>query len=230
MSESTSDRLPTNEEVIDDLTKDLRDIQFSSSPGTVGENGDQKHIPKDFEESDNDDKDPDRVVEKEILSDESDDEELKNQEIDLTEEEKDSKKNEALELKKQGNEEFKNECYLESIKTYSKALRICPLKFSSDRAILYSNRAASKAKIERKSSAIDDCTKAIELNDKFIRAYLRRAKLYEDTDKLDESLEDYKKIMELDPGNKEAMVAVHRLPPIIAERNEKLKTEMLGGL
>lgn len=32
--------------------------------------------------------------------------------------------------------------------------------------------------------------------------------MYEETDKLDESLEDYKKILELDPGNKDALGAV----------------------
>lgn len=84
-------------------------------------------------------------------------------------------------------------------------------------------------KLDRKTSAIDDCSKAIELNDKYVRAYLRRAALYEETEKLDESLEDYKKVLELDPGNKDAAAAQIRLPPLINERNEKLKTEMLGN-
>lgn len=84
--------------------------------------------------------------------------------------------------------------------------------------------------LARKESAIEDCTKAIELNDKYVRAYLRRAKLYEETDKLDESLADYKKILEFDKTNKEALQAQYRLPPLITEKNEKLKTEMLGKL
>lgn len=58
----------------------------------------------------------------------------------------------------------------------------------------------------------------------------RRAKLYEDTDKLDESLEDFKQILELDPQCSDARQAVHRLPGKIDERNEKLKTEMMGKL
>ncbi|CAH1999935.1 unnamed protein product [Acanthoscelides obtectus] len=84
--------------------------------------------------------------------------------------------------------------------------------------------------INRKKSAIDDCSKAIELNKLYVKVYLRRAKLYEDTEKLDESLEDYKKILEMDPANKEAREAQIRLPPKIAERNEKMKNEMLGKL
>ncbi|EFA10651.2 tetratricopeptide repeat protein 1 [Tribolium castaneum] len=209
--EEVASRVKTNEEVIEDLTKDLQN----------------SHIPDDFEASDSDSTKPEAP---QHLSDDSDDEELKNQELDLIDEEKEARREQAIVLKNKGNDEFKNCKYLESIGTYSEALRLCPLKYSSDRAILYANRAASKINVERKASAIDDCTKAITLNDKYVRAYLRRAKLYEETDKLDESLEDFKKILELDPGNKEALSATHRLPSLIEERNEKLKTEMLGKL
>jgi hypothetical protein len=58
----------------------------------------------------------------------------------------------------------------------------------------------------------------------------RRANLYESLDKLDECLEDFKKIHELDRDHAEARAALQRLPPIIAQRNEKLKDEMLGKL
>lgn len=64
----------------------------------------------------------------------------------------------------------------------------------------------------------------------YFRFLFRRAKLYEETDKLDESLEDYKKILEMDPGNVEAKHASLRLPPRIQERNEKMKEEMMGKL
>lgn len=84
------------------------------------------------------------------------------------------------------------------------------------------------AKLDRKQTAIDDCTMAIKLDDSYVKALLRRAKLYEDTEKLDESLADYNKIVELDPGNREAKAAQCRLSTMIDERNEKLKTEMLG--
>lgn len=41
---------------------------------------------------------------------------------------------------------------------------------------------------------------AIELNPDYVRAILRRAELYEQTEKLDEALEDYKAVLEKDPG------------------------------
>jgi tetratricopeptide (TPR) repeat protein len=58
----------------------------------------------------------------------------------------------------------------------------------------------------------------------------RRAALYEETDKLDESLEDFKKVLELDPANHDARAAQVRLPPLINDRNEKMKAEMMDKL
>lgn len=46
-----------------------------------------------------------------------------------------------------GNIEFKNGEYCESIISYSKALKICPLIYTNDRSILFANRAASKHKL-----------------------------------------------------------------------------------
>lgn len=58
----------------------------------------------------------------------------------------------------------------------------------------------------------------------------RRAALYEETDKLDECMADYTKIVELEPNHVEAKTHIIRLQPIIAERNERLKDEMMGKL
>lgn len=60
--------------------------------------------------------------------------------------------------------------------------------------------------------------------------FFRRAALYEDADKLDDCLADYNKIIELDSSNVEAKANITRLQPIITERNEKMKEEMMGKL
>lgn len=159
-----------------------------------------------------------------------DEDQLKELEKQFDHQEIENRKLKSFELKRQGNEEYKNGQYLESIATYTEALKICPTKFNCERSILYGNRAASKINTGRTKCAIVDCTKSIELNDRYVRAYLRRAKLYEESDKLDESLEDFKKVVEIDPGCKEALSALQRLPPKIQERNDKMKDEMLGKL
>lgn len=223
MSESGDTKIPTNEEIIDDLTKDLGSHCIKED-----ENNSDKVKAEDLNKDiDNNDYE-DNVKNDDSLDDFIDEELLKQEEMNLSEEERIDRKNEALELKTKGNDAFKNGEHLESLKIYTKALRLCPLTYISDRAILYANRAASKGKIEKKLSAIDDCTKAIELNPIYVRAYLRRAKFYEENEKYYESLEDYKKALELDPGIPEARAALVRLPPLAEEQNEKLKTEMLG--
>lgn len=148
----------------------------------------------------------------------------------LTEEEKLERKNKCDELKQNGNAEFKSADYDKSIELYTEALNICPKSFKSERSILFANRGAAYIHKDLKDLAIADCTKSLELNDKYVKALIRRAKLYEETEKLDESLADYNRILELDPSYVEARAVVPRLNQKIEERNEKLKTEMLGKL
>lgn len=64
----------------------------------------------------------------------------------------------------------------------------------------------------------------------FVVCLNRRAALYEETDKLDECMADYTKVVELDPSCLEARTHITRLKPIIDERNEKMKAEMMGKL
>lgn len=214
MSKNT-EGAPSNEEIIDEVTKEVlsnkdEKVENESTLG-VGD----LNIEDENEDNEN-----------------NSDEEVPDEEPpqNLSEEEQEKNHQEALELKTQGNNEFKEEKYLESANFYTKAIKICPKKYPVDRSVLFANRAAAKAKLGRNKSAVEDCSKAIELNDKYLKAYLRRAALYEESDKLDECLADYKKILELDPRHKEALQAQIRLPPKINERNEKLKTEMLGKM
>ncbi|CAH2101405.1 unnamed protein product [Euphydryas editha] len=238
-----STKIISNEEIIDDLTKDLEfslrsadDVGVSvnsnheassSASGDSSKASPSADIPfKDqvlddkYEESDKDDSDTDSIDE---LA-------LKDIEVGLTDDEKAQRQSIAAKMKDEGNEAFKNGDYDKSIKIYTEALRICPLVYSQQRAILYCNRSATRLKLEQYKKAIADSSKAIELDDKYVKAYYRRAQAYEATEKLDESLEDCKKILEIDPTHKEAQSAIVRLPPLIEERNEKLKTEMLGKL
>ncbi|CAH0730411.1 unnamed protein product, partial [Brenthis ino] len=246
-----SDRLKSthnvsNEDVIDDLTKDLelslrpgneenvvnptaREEDFVASGGDSFKESqstsnalsdDETDKVEKIEDSDKEESDTDSIDE---LS-------LKDAEVDLTDDQKAERQAIAEELKVAGNNAFKVGDFDRSIEKYTEALRICPLQFPQQRSILYCNRSAAKMKQERYKKAIKDCTKAIELDDKYLKAYYRRAQSYEATDKLDECLADYKKILELDPDHIEARKAQIRLPPLIEERNEKLKTEMLGKL
>ncbi|XP_049883480.1 tetratricopeptide repeat protein 1 [Pectinophora gossypiella] len=236
----------SNEEIIDDLTKDLKNSlatedhteafvidpeskaeDFPSCSGDAPQQPKTTDIPAKDTNLDDDCEDRDKA---ESDSDSIDEVSLKDAEVDLTDDQKAERKIIAEELKTVGNDAFKFGDYERSIEKYTEGLRICPLQFSQQRSVLYCNRSAAKMKLEKYAAAVKDCTKAIELDDKYLKAYIRRAQSYEATDKLDESLADFKKILELDPSHKEAQKALVRLPPMIEEKNEKLKTEMLGKL
>lgn len=134
----------------------------------------------------------------------------------------------ALSLKNEGNVKFKNHEHGEASKIYTNALRVCPLMFPNYRAIFFANRAAAKSDIvcfhfwtyystlyidpfnilfiylQNIESAIQDCTRAIELDPDYLKAYIRRSKLFERNDKLDEALEDLKKVLEIDRNHVES--------------------------
>lgn len=133
----------------------------------------------------------------------------------------------ALRLKNEGNDKFKNQEHEEASKIYTDALRTCPIMFPNYRAIFFANRAAAKSNIvcliisstcylisfymyiyifypQHIESAIGDCTRAIELDPDYLKAYFRRSKLFERNDKLDEALEDLKKVLEIDRNYTEA--------------------------
>lgn len=94
-------------------------------------------------------------------------------EPELTEEEKLANKEKAEQLKQDGNTCFKNADYDKSIEIYTEAIAICPKVFNVERSILFSNRAAAHKHLEASEAAIEDCSKSIELNPNYIKAYAR---------------------------------------------------------
>lgn len=223
MTDQKRDSMSSSKEIIDSLADEVQkecEIEDTSEYNA--------HLSSDENQLHYSDSDEEKNKEPSLPDDFVDEEALKKFESTLSKEDLEKRRVESKTMKIKGNEAFKNENFMEAVKIYTDALHICPLANFDERAILYCNRAAAKIKLCDKQNAIEDCSKALLLDSNYIRAYMRRAKLYEDTEKLDESLEDYKKVLELDPSHKEAQIAALRLPPLIKERNERLKTEMLG--
>ncbi|XP_077596569.1 tetratricopeptide repeat protein 1 [Stigmatopora nigra] len=149
---------------------------------------------------------------------------------ELTEEEEQSRRMRSLALKEEGNSYFKQGDWSAAEQSYTRALRLCPCCFAPERAVLFSNRAAARLRLERKEDGIADCSKALELNPDYVKALLRRAELYEQTEQLEKALEDYGEALRRDPELEAAKRACARLPQEIHDKNEKLKEEMLGKL
>ncbi|XP_011204525.2 tetratricopeptide repeat protein 1 [Bactrocera dorsalis] len=213
-----SSHIKTNEEIIEEITRQQEDLKL---PDDDEENNDGK-----AQKSEKIDTDEVSIM----FRDDIDIEELQNREKTMSSEELQQNKEESDRMKLEANELFKTGEALKAVEIYTNALQICPTTYTKERAILYGNRAAAKINLDSKKSALDDCTKAIELWPDYVRALMRRAKLCENEDRLEDALADYKRVCELEPSQREAREAVTRLPEQINERNERLKTEMLSKL
>ncbi|KAI8761325.1 dnaJ homolog subfamily C member 7-like [Biomphalaria glabrata] len=107
------------------------------------------------------------------------------------------RKAKALTLKKEeGNTAFRAGNFQDAYKLYSDALSIDPNNKSTN-SKLFCNRATVCSKLNKLDEAIQDCSKAIELDDTYLKAYMRRAKCYTDTELFEEAVRDYEQIYKM---------------------------------
>jgi len=104
--------------------------------------------------------------------------------------------------KDEGNALFKQEKYQEALDIYSEALVIDKFHARAN-AKLYCNRAACYSKVGKFSEAIDDCSKAIQLDKSYQKAFLRRAMAFIETEAFDQAVKDYEQLLSLDRSNQE---------------------------
>jgi DnaJ family protein C protein 7 len=108
------------------------------------------------------------------------------------------RKAKALTQKKdEGNAAFKAGKMQEAYDLYTDALAIDASNVFTN-SKLYFNRATVCSKLKKPDGAIEDCSKAIELDENYVKAYLRRAKSYMELEQYDEAVRDYEKICKLD--------------------------------
>ncbi|XP_067824973.1 dnaJ homolog subfamily C member 7 [Heptranchias perlo] len=100
----------------------------------------------------------------------------------------------ALRAKKEeGNRAFKEGSFDKAYELYTEALKIDPNNIKTN-AKLYCNRGTVGSKLNKMQQAIEDCTNAIKLDDTYIKAYMRRAQCYMDTEQYEEAVRDYEKV------------------------------------
>ncbi|MBA0687450.1 hypothetical protein Goari_014988, partial [Gossypium aridum] len=103
----------------------------------------------------------------------------------------------AASEKELGNEYFKQKKFKEAIDCYSRSIALSPT------AVAYANRAMAYLKIRKFQEAEDDCSEALNLDDRYIKAYSRRATARKELGKLKESIEDAEFGLRLEPNNQD---------------------------
>ncbi|MCL7033852.1 hypothetical protein MKW94_028855 [Papaver nudicaule] len=99
--------------------------------------------------------------------------------------------------KELGNEYFKQKKFNEAIDCYSRSIALSPS------AVAYANRAMAYLRIKRYAEAENDCSEALNLDDRYIKAYSRRATARKELGKLKASIEDSEFALRLEPNNQE---------------------------
>ncbi|GFR49840.1 hypothetical protein Agub_g11781 [Astrephomene gubernaculifera] len=133
-------------------------------------------------------------------------------------------------LKREGNELFGRGEWDAAAAKYNEALDAAPAAALKERAIYFANLAACNIKTQQYAAAVQSCTEALQLDPSYKKAYMRRCEAFERLDELDHALSDAKKLLELAPDSSWAKSKVAALQPVVDERTEKLKTEMLSKL
>jgi serine/threonine-protein phosphatase 5 len=107
--------------------------------------------------------------------------------------------------KEHGNRLFKDKHFHAAIEAYQKSLSL------HESPACYSNLAFCHLKIEEHGSAIAAATKAIELDDTFVKAYYRRASGYLALGKLQDARKDFRKVVQMKPADKDARMKLQQV-------------------
>ncbi|KAM6592422.1 hypothetical protein CsatA_000125 [Cannabis sativa] len=120
-----------------------------------------------------------------------------------------SREQSAEMAKEKGNQAYKEKQFHKAIGFYTEAIKLC-----GDSATYYSNRAAAHLEVGSFLQAEADCTKAIELDKKNIKSYLRRGTAREMLGFYKEAIEDFRYALVLEPTNKRAALTADRLSKV----------------
>lgn len=101
------------------------------------------------------------------------------------------------ERKERGNELFKSGKFKDAQLVYTEALALDPLNKDIN-SKLYYNRALVNSKLGNIRDAITDCTCALEVNERYMKPLLQRAKLHYNLENFDECVKDYEKALKFE--------------------------------
>eukprot|EP00049_Salpingoeca_infusionum_P018569 m.357822 g.357822 ORF g.357822 m.357822 type:complete len:507 (+) comp17951_c0_seq1:56-1576(+) len=112
-----------------------------------------------------------------------------------------------VQKKKAGNDAFKSGQFQQAYDLYTEALAIDPT-FTLFNAKLFFNRAVVATKLGNLEQAIADCTAALDGDESYSKARVKRAQLYLDTEQYEEAVRDYQAAVDEDPSDRELRQAL----------------------
>jgi tetratricopeptide (TPR) repeat protein len=126
-------------------------------------------------------------------------------------------------LKLEANELFKTGKIDAALKKYGAGLDLCKNtpKDNLVKADLYANRAACHRQLYSSKEVVKDCTKALELNPRHVKAFIRRAQAQESLEKFKEALSDFQQACYLAPGTNVAVQGASRIRAAL-KREQKM--------
>ena len=103
-------------------------------------------------------------------------------------------------MKRAGNALYKAGELQGAYDTYTKALNI-PLESVDTDSELYGNRATVLFYLKRYTEALEDCDKAIEINPRYCKIYLKKADIYAEMKVFDEAIVNFNLAITTNPNN-----------------------------
>ncbi|KAL5988056.1 hypothetical protein ACLOJK_035819 [Asimina triloba] len=127
----------------------------------------------------------------------------------------------AHELKEEGNRRFQSKDYAGALHQYDQALKLTP-KTHPERAVFHSNRAACLMQMKPVDydAVVAECSLALQVQPRFGRALLRRARAFEALSRYEMSMQDVQVLLAADPDHRDALEIAGRLRVALGPRQE----------
>uniref|UniRef100_A0A0P4WBG9 RNA polymerase II-associated protein 3 n=1 Tax=Scylla olivacea TaxID=85551 RepID=A0A0P4WBG9_SCYOL len=134
-----------------------------------------------------------------------------------------NKKERATALKEEGNKLYSKGRLEDAVAKYTQGMALDPTN-----PLLPANRAMAYIKLKKYTAAEADCNRCLKLDCDYIKGYLRRATARLNLGKEELARRDCLKVLEMEPGNKEAKRELEKLRGISSSQEEnRTSTEQL---
>ena len=101
-------------------------------------------------------------------------------------------------IKELGNKAFSLQKYEEAMEHYTQAIEMTK---ENPNQVYFANRANCKLEMKNFNGCIEDCDEAIKIDPKYIKSYLRKARVLHILRRFEEALDTVKIGLELEPEN-----------------------------